>query len=181
MKKILGFVLFAALALYGCGQKAAEKTTTEAPEAAAAHAEMPKDAVHGQMGEGMGAGHQAMKVNTDVNLKPEIAAAWSGGIVEVKTKDGKAQRYTLKLGEAAPLGDTGLTATALAFVPDFVMDDSGITSRSAEAKNPALEVLIQEEGKPDYKGWLFGAMPAVHPFPHDTYAVVLIEGVPSAG
>ena len=181
MKKILGFILFASLALYGCGQKATEKTTAEAPDAAPAGAEMPKDAVHGTMGEGMGAAHEAMKVNTEVILTPEIAAAWSGGIIEVQTRDGKAQRYTLKLGENTALGETGLTATASAFVPDFVMDDSGITSRSAEPKNPALEVLITEEGKPDYKGWLFGAMPDVHPFPHDTYAVVLIEGVPSAG
>ncbi len=26
----------------------------------------------------------------------------------------------------------------------------------------------------------FGAMPGVHPFPHDTYSVILIEGVPAA-
>lgn len=177
MKNILGIFLLATLSLYGCGQKPAENT---ADSRDAAEAQMPKDAVHGQMGDTTGAEHEAMQVNTDVNLTDAIKAAWSGAIVEVKTKDGAPQRYTLKLGEAAPLGDTGLTATALAFVPDFVMDDSGITSRSAEAKNTALEVLIQEEGKPDYKGWLFGAMPSIHPFPHDTYSVILIKGVPTA-
>jgi len=138
---------------------------------------MPKDAVHGHGA--MGGAHEAMKVNTDVHISPEIASAWSGGIVELKSRDGEAQRYTLRLGEATPLGDSGLTATALAFVPDFVMDESGITSRSNEAKNPALEILVKEEGKPDYKGWLFGAMPNVHPFPHDTYSIVLVEGVPA--
>lgn len=179
--KILGFVLCASLALYGCGQKASEKSNTETTNPVKkTQAEMPKDSVHGQMPENMAAGHQKMDVNTEINLKPEIAAAWAGGIVEVKTKDGQAQRYTLKIGEATPLGDTGLTATALSFIPDFVMDETGITSRSAEAKNPALEVLIQEEGKPDYKGWLFARMPNIHPFPHDTYSVILVDGVPAA-
>jgi len=178
MKKMMSLVLFAGLSIFGCGQAKTEMTSETNEQVAKAGAEMPKDAVHGHGA--MSGAHEAMKVNTDVHISPEISSAWSGGIIEVKSKDGEAKRYTLKLGEASSLGNTGLTVTALAFVPDFVMDESGITSRSNEAKNPALEILVQEEGKPDYKGWLFGAMPNVHPFPHDTYSIVLVEGVPSA-
>jgi hypothetical protein len=58
------------------------------------------------------------------------------------------------------------------------MDDDGITSRSADANNPAAHVVITEEGVDDYEGWLFAAMPEIHPFPHARYQVLLVEGIP---
>ena len=59
------------------------------------------------------------------------------------------------------------------------MDESGITSRSTETHNPAARVVISEEGMADYEGWLFAAMPEIHPFPHDRYQVLLVEGIPA--
>ena len=85
----------------------------------------------------------------------------------------------LPLGEAIALGETGLTATALTFIPDFVMGEDGITTRSPEAANPALRIRVIEEGTADYEGWLFAAMPEIHPFPHDTYSIVLMGGLPA--
>ena len=59
----------------------------------------------------------------------------------------------------------------------FVMDESGITSRSADPNNPAVRVVISENGAVDYEGWLFAAMPGIHPYPHERYRVLLIEGI----
>ena len=59
------------------------------------------------------------------------------------------------------------------------MDEGGITSRSADANNPAANVVITEEGAEDYEGWLFAAMPGIHPFPHEQYQVLLVEGLPA--
>ena len=83
------------------------------------------------------------------------------------------------LGEKVALGESGLTLSADTFVPDFVMDEGGITSRSAETHNPAVRVVISEAGVADYEGWLFAAMPEIHPFPHDRFQVLLVEGIPA--
>jgi hypothetical protein len=44
---------------------------------------------------------------------------------------------------------------------------------------PRLQVRITEEGVDDYVGWLFGTMPSIHPYPHEKYTVVLVEGLPA--
>ena len=140
---------------------------------------MPDDDVHAAAtGDSMGG--MMGGLNTEIELDPEIAGAWSGirvHVVALDTKEG--QIFDVALGETVVLGDSGLTLTADTFVPDFVMDENGITSRSAETHNPAARVVITEEGAADYKGWLFAAMPEIHPFPHDRYQVLLIEGIPS--
>jgi hypothetical protein len=123
---------------------------------------------------------QAGGLNTDIRLEPEIAGAWAGirlHVVDSETGDG--QIIDVTLGETVALGDSGLTLSADTFVPDFVMDERGITSRSAETHNPAARVVITEEGKADYEGWLFAAMPEIHPFPHERCQVLLVEGIPA--
>jgi hypothetical protein len=109
-------------------------------------------------------------LNTEISLDPEIADEWSGIRVEV---------VDFQLGEAAALGDSGLTLSADTFIPDFVMDEGGIKSRSAETHNPAARVVISDDGAIAYEGWLFAAMPEIHPFPHDRYRVLLVEGIPA--
>lgn len=129
------------------------------------------------MGAMMGGGEHDMGLNTDITMADEIAAAWRGAVIQVAGPEGEPQRYDLPFGEAVALGDTGLKATALVFVPDFVMGEDGITSRSSEAVNPALRLRVIEEGKPDFEGWLFAAMPEIHPFPHETYSILLADGL----
>jgi hypothetical protein len=170
--------------LFGCGA-----TTENETETAAVEGVMPDDDVHRQAagmpedeahasamgGLGMGGG-----LNTDITVEAAIAEAWSGinvRVVDVETGD--ASSFEVALGETLALGDSGLTLTATAFVPDFVMDESGITSRSAETHNPAARVVIAEEGTTDYEGWLFAKMPEIHPFPHSRYQVLLVKGIPA--
>ncbi len=143
-------------------------------------AEMPADDVHSSaMDEAMGV-TMGSPLNTEITVLPEIAAAWSGvrvQVVEFETDD--AQVFDIVLGDTVELGDSGLTLTAHAFVPDFVMDEGGITSRSADPNNPAVRVLISEDGAVDYEGWLFASMPGIHPYPHERYQVLLVEGIPA--
>ncbi len=171
MRYTSAITLALALIFAGCG--AGPETTEPDVEA------MPNDDVHAAtMGESMGG--MMGGLNTDINLDPEIAGAWSGIRVHVvNSETGDAQIFEATLGETVPLGDSGLTLSANVFVPDFVMDEGGITSRSAETQNPAARVLIAEEGAADYEGWLFAAMPEIHPFPHDRYKVLLVEGIPA--
>ena len=163
MRPVIILTLSASLALFGCGQKGADETTTDLapPETTIA----------------MGDADHDMGFNTEVTLADEIAATWRGAVISVAGPESEPQTFELPFGEAIVLGETGLTATALVFVPDFVMGEDGITSRSAEAVNPALRLRVIEEGRPDYEGWLFAAMPEIHPFPHETYSILLADGL----
>jgi hypothetical protein len=171
MRYLFAIVLTLPLILAGCGA-ASDTAETDVQT-------MPDDDVHttatgGSMGGMMGG------LNTDIRLDPEIAGAWSGIRVHVvDSENGDGHIIDVALGETVALGDSGLTLSAGTFVPDFVMDEGGITSRSAETHNPAARVIITEEGNADYEGWLFAAMPEIHPFPHERFQVLLVEGIPA--
>lgn len=167
MRRELIFALVLPLALAGCGRQQEERAPEPAPaqEAPAPAAEAP---------------HAPMRVVSDVSLDDAVRAAWRGARIKVVDgQTGNSTTYDLEFGAPTALGDTGLTATALVFVPDFVMDENGITTRSPEPNNPALKVRIEEAGKEPFEGWLFAAMPEIHPYPHERYQVLLVEGIPA--
>ncbi len=177
--QIIPVVLFLA----GCGAQP-ETAGNAAPDDDLHRmtAEMPADEVHSTaMGEAMG-GTMGSPLNTEITVAPEIAAAWSGVRVQVvESETENAEAFDIPLGDTVELGGSGLTLTPVAFVPDFVMDEGGITSRSADPNNPAVRVVISEAGAVDYEGWLFAAMPGIHPYPHERYRVLLVEGIPAEG
>jgi hypothetical protein len=113
-------------------------------------------------------------------VPPEIAAAWSGVRIRLIDRESGAQEtFDIPLGGADLLGESGLVLSAGVFLPDFIMDEHGITSRSAEPINPAVRVVISEDGMEDFEGWLFAAMPEFDPYPNDQYQVLLVEGIPA--
>lgn len=183
-------MILAGLLAVGCGQKSTEKTKQAAPGAQPAHQSMPADAVHGnteipqdevhRQAMGEGGMHGAMDVNTEIHLDPAVKAAWRGVRLEVVDKaSGSKKMIDVPLGKATALGDTGLTATVDAFVPDFVMGADGIGTRSPKPNNPAAHLVIVEGGKTVFNGWLFATMRSIHPFVHEAYQVFLAEGIPA--
>jgi hypothetical protein len=184
MKRTLIPVIALAMILPACGSKKAAKTVVQPAATAPAHqasSQMPNDAMHQGMAGAMGtdSGH-SMALNTKVSLPEAIRKAWTGVKIKViNTKTKKAEMFTVPIGSTKVLGNSGLKITVKSFVPDFVMGADGITSRSAESKNPAAQVVISDNGKPDFNGWLFAAMPNIHPYPHPLYRVVLAGGIPS--
>lgn len=118
--------------------------------------------------------------NAPAVVAPEIASAWSGvRILLVDRESGAEETFDIPLEGADLLGESGLVVSTGIFLPDFIMDENGITSRSAEPVNPAVRVIISEDGMEDYEGWLFAAMPEIHPYPHPRYQVLLVEGIPA--
>ena len=180
MRNFTTLLLVALFATLGCGGSGAP--TTENVEPTTSHEAMPGDDVHAEaMDAALGGGmHSGGGITAEITLDPEIADDWKAIRVRVVDLESMDETFhNIAIGEEAPLGDTGLTLRAITFVPDFVMGETGITSRSAEPQNPAARVVIIEQGKDDYEGWLFGAMPEIHAYPHDLYGVVLAEGVPA--
>jgi hypothetical protein len=180
MRYPLSLTLIALLALLGCGGSSSPQGGDS--DSAAANAGMSEDDGHSTAtGQSMGGGtHQSTGINAEITLDPEIADDWRA--IRVRVVDlvsGADSVHDVVIGGESVLGDSGLTLRAVAFIPDFVMGEDGITSRSAEPQNTAARVVIMEDGKGDYEGWLFGAMPEIHAFPHERYGVVLVEGIPA--
>lgn len=181
---ILALAAATALTLAGCGGHSGH----EAHEAPAndARAEMPDDelhrgvAAHGSDLHGGMTGMMGSALNREVTLDDAVRSAWRAIRVEIADLEGgDGLEVEVPLGGAAALGDSGLTLEAKVFVPDFVMDGGGISSRSAAPANPAAKIVIREAGVEDYQGWLFATMPEIHPYPHARYRVRLIAGVPA--
>jgi hypothetical protein len=170
----------------GCADAPVETTQEAEPAAESINAhqtadDMPDDDVHSQsMGRMMGSPDHNMGINRTVTLSDEIRSAWKGVKIRlVDTAESDEQVFEIDLGATAELGDSGLTIAVDTFIPSFVMDQGGITSRSNEPDNPAVRAVITEEGSEPFEGWLFATMHDIHPFPHERYAVFLVEGVPA--
>ena len=119
-------------------------------------------------------------LDTEISVPSEIADAWTGVRILVIDNDSSDELFfDVMLGETELLGDSGLTISVETFVPDFAMDENGIRSRSAHTDNPAARVLITDETGIDFRGWIFSAMPEIHPFEHSRYQVLLVEGIPA--
>ncbi len=118
--------------------------------------------------------------NTSANVDPDIASAWSGVRIRVIDRDGGTEEmFDIPINGAELLGESGLVLSAGVFLPDFILDENGISSRSAEPINPAVRVVISEDGMEDFEGWLFASMPEIRPYPHQRWEVLLVEGIPA--
>jgi hypothetical protein len=72
-----------------------------------------------------------------------------------------AEQVVARVGESFPIGDTEYTATVDRYVPDFAMDirSGRVLSRSAEARNPAVRVVVREKGVVQDTTWALLDMP----------------------
>jgi cytochrome c biogenesis protein len=71
---------------------------------------------------------------------------------------GSKQELWLKLDAAAPLGDDA-TVRITQFIPDFVVVENRIESRSDQPNNPALQISVQSKQAGENKMWLFPKFP----------------------
>ncbi len=162
LKKLATLVMGAALAvsISACGKQ------EQKPAAGQQQPEGPKLALPQK-------GQEAV-----VTLPPDVKGKWKGIKVAVEDKKTKSKKeLTINLGEEQKVAGTKLSIKAVEFVPSFVMQGLNITSASNDAANPAAKVVISEDGKEVFKGWLFQKFPTTHAFTHPDYSVTLTGGV----
>jgi hypothetical protein len=72
-----------------------------------------------------------------------------------------AESDEARLRETFTIGDTPYSAIVTDFLPDFVIDVSArrITSRSNEPRNPAVRIIVRENGVARDTSWAFLNMP----------------------
>jgi hypothetical protein len=114
-----------------------------------------------------------------VVVPKEVQAKWTAVKLMIADKAAKTSKeYTVAVGSDLTIPNTKMKISVLAFLPDFKMSDKEITSASSTPNNPAVQVLIQESSKEEWKGWLFSSHSNIHPFSHEQISIKLMGGVP---
>ncbi len=118
------------------------------------------------------------KIERKVVIPNEVKAKWKSVKLSIEDKAAKSSKeYVVPVGSDLAVPNSKIKVKVLAFLPDFKMGDQEITSASDKPNNPAAQVVVEEPGKPEWKGWLYSLHPAVHPFQHEKIAITLVGGV----
>lgn len=127
---------------------------------------------------GPGAGVIMPPGETKVIVPEAVKGKWDAVKLLVEDKvTKKTSEITVKLNSEYSIPNSNLKIKVGEFLPDFKMDGLTITSSSNEPNNPAVRVIVYENGKEIFKGWLYSKFPTIHPFQHDKYGLTLKEGV----
>jgi hypothetical protein len=169
MKKLLSVILVSGLVLSFAGCKKKE----EKPQLPPGHPSMESG-----MPTGTGMPAAMPKIDRMVTVSKEVSTKWPAVKLSVEDKVAKAKKeYTIAVGSELAVPNTKIKVKVLAFLPDFKMGDKEITSASVKPNNPAVQVVVTEPGKEEWKGWLFSLIPSIHPFSHEKLAITLVGGV----
>ena len=173
-KQILVAVCGIALVLsFGACKKKEDKPVV--PQAGAPGQQLPP----GHADQGAGGQQVTMpKGQTTVSLPDAVKGKWKAVVVIVEDKSSKKKtEYTINVNGDLKIPGSNLKLAVGEFIPDFRMDGLTITSSSNEPNNPAVGLKVSEDDKEIFKGWLYSKFPAIHPFEHPKYAVLLKSGV----
>ena len=153
------------------------KKKEEAPQSGAPGQQLP--AGHPQPGAAGAPGQQVTmpKGQTTVNLPDAVKGKWKSVVLVVEDKASKKKtEYTVNVNSDFKIPGSNVKLSVGEFIPDFKMDGLSITSSSNEPNNPAVGMKVFEDDKEVFKGWLYSKFPAIHPFEHPKYAVMLKSG-----
>ncbi|MBI5745427.1 MAG: DUF2155 domain-containing protein [Nitrospirae bacterium] len=173
--KYFAFFLVAAFLVLGIGCKKKEET---APPPSA---EKPSGAV--QEGRPSHVTEEALvttkEEKTVVMIPDMVKEGWQDIKIEVLNKQtSQKETVTVPIGGEADIPGSRLKIRAAYFLPEFTMEGRNITSASNEPKNPAAYIMVVEDGKEIFKGWLFAQFPSAHQFEHPNYSLALSEYTP---
>jgi len=126
------------------------------------------------------AGGQA-PVQREIIIPKSVEGKWKAVKILIRdnTNDEKSKVQTVPLGESFEIDNGGITVNVGAFFPNFMMDQNAITSLDNELGNPAVHLVVTENGKEIYKGWTFKNYPKLYAFEHERYSLQLMESVPA--
>jgi hypothetical protein len=174
----------------GCGEKAEKELTdpATAPKinlAEGTQTEAPKKTA--EVAEGSGGDvrdhpdvKSSEKLQREVRIPESVEGKWKAVeiLVRNKTDDGKNELKTVSIGSSFRIGDTGIKVTTGPFLPNFVMDQGTYTSMNNQVINPAVQLVVEENGKVLYKGWTFAKYPEMYAFEHEIFALELKDYIP---
>jgi len=109
----------------------------------------------------------------------DVKGHWKSVSIAVQDKlHNREDVYKIEIGASQPLPQSNISLEVKTFLPHFIMDGTVMTSVSNEAKNPAVQVIVREDDKPVFQGWLFSLYPGTHAFQHPRYSFTLVDFTP---
>jgi hypothetical protein len=123
---------------------------------------------------------KAAKSPSVVVVPDSVKGKWKAVKIQVVDKNAKTQHvYTIPIGSEIELPGSNLSLKVENFLPHFTMEGTTLTSQSNEPRNPAAQLVVKENGKEIYKGWLFTLYPTTHAFQHPQYGFTLVDYIPA--
>jgi hypothetical protein len=202
MKPIWIKISFPALALLlvlGCGDEPDRKVggaidlseieTTGAKPGERSDTQTPRPLSDQQLAEGSGSAvddhppitEDQKNVLREIIVPKSVEGKWKAVKILVRDKSDEERNAmrTVELGSTFQLGDSGITVSAAEFFPNFVLDQARYTSMDNTLGNPAIHLVITENGKEIYNGWTFAKYPGLYAFEHKRYGLQLMDFIPA--
>ena len=123
---------------------------------------------------------EKVKIERGVVVPDGVKGKWKAVNLLVKNKkdEERNEMKTITLGSSFELEDSGIRVTVGPFLPNFVMNQKAYTSSGNELTNPAVQLVVEQNGKTLYTGWAFAKYPTMYAFEHDVFALQLMDYIP---
>jgi hypothetical protein len=123
---------------------------------------------------------EAVKVERAIKVPDEVKGKWKAVKLLIKNKkdEERNEMKTITLGSSFELEDSGIKVTVGPFLPNFVMSQQAYTSSGNELTNPAIQLVVEQNGKTLYTGWAFAKYPTMYAFEHEDFALQLMDYIP---
>ena len=123
---------------------------------------------------------EKVKIERGVVVPNGVKGKWKAVKLLVKNKkdEERNEMKTITLGSSFELEDSGIRVTVGPFLPNFVMSQKAYTSSGNELTNPAVQLVVEQNGKTLYTGWAFAKYPTMYAFEHDVFALQLMDYIP---
>ena len=120
------------------------------------------------------------KVERAIIVPEEADGKWKAVKLLIKNKKDEARNEmkTINLGSSFELEDSGIKVSVGPFLPNFVMSQKAYTSSGNELTNPAVQLVVEQNGKTLYTGWAFAKYPTMYAFEHEDFALQLMDYIP---
>ncbi|NIA19802.1 MAG: DUF2155 domain-containing protein [Xanthomonadaceae bacterium] len=180
----LGFIFLCCAAIIGlasCNKEEAKNPVPEQKSAAVTTPSSPCPAGGDKDGQHLGSlatqtnPHGGEKRSHAVVVPEIVEKTWKSVTIKITDKQAKTdQQVTINVGDTYEIPNSSISLRVLHFLPDFAMNSFGMTSKSNEPDNPAVNFEVHEDDKKLFTGWLFSKFPDVHTFNHDRYSFNLV-------
>ena len=123
---------------------------------------------------------ERVKIERGVVVPDGVKGKWKAVKLLVKNKkdEERNEMKIITLGSSFELEDSGIKVTVGPFLPNFVMSQKAYTSSGNELTNPAVQLVVEQNGKTLYTGWAFAKYPTMYAFEHDVFALQLMDYIP---
>ena len=117
----------------------------------------------------------------EIVVPSEVKSRWNAVKILVVNKEDEESGIikTVKLGTSIIPEGSGLKVTVGPFLPNFIMDKTIYTSNGNEELNPAVQLIVEENGKVIYKGWAFKKFPSMYAFEHQMFSFKFLGAIPT--